>query len=70
MDYFLDKKNHREINQLPGSPWGGILYDVRLTVPLTADMVARLDAARGPDESRVALIRFAIDQELQRREQD
>lgn len=44
------------------------LWDERLLVPLTKETVARLDAAREPDEDRLAVIREAIERELRRRE--
>jgi hypothetical protein len=43
------------------------LYPVRLTLPITADMLARLDATRGVQE-RVTVIRAAVERELKRRE--
>lgn len=46
------------------------LFPVRITLPLTAEMVARLDATLDKDagEDRVSVIRAAIDRELKRRE--
>jgi metal-responsive CopG/Arc/MetJ family transcriptional regulator len=44
------------------------LYPVRITLPITSDMLARLDAVRGQEE-RVAVIRSAVERELRRREQ-
>ena len=43
------------------------LWPERLTLPLTSEMVADMDAALQDGESRVDLIREAIDRELQRR---
>jgi hypothetical protein len=44
------------------------LFPIRITLPLTADMAARTDAALEADEDRVAFIRQAIERELKRRE--
>jgi hypothetical protein len=43
------------------------LFPVRIVLPLTADMLARLDRVRG-EEPRVDAIRAAIERELKRRE--
>lgn len=43
------------------------LWTARLTLPLTADTVERLDAALRDDEARLDLIREAIERELKRR---
>jgi hypothetical protein len=43
------------------------LYPVRIILPMTADMLARLDAVRGSQE-RVTVIREAVEHELKRRE--
>lgn len=40
----------------------------RITLPLAAGVVARIDAALGPHEPRLDLIREAIERELKRRE--
>ena len=39
----------------------------RVTLPLSDEMLAGIDAARQPDEDRLTLIRAAIDRELKRR---
>lgn len=44
------------------------LYPVRITLPLTVEMVKRADAALLDGEDRVSLIRQAIERELKRRE--
>jgi metal-responsive CopG/Arc/MetJ family transcriptional regulator len=44
------------------------LWTERLTLPLTAEMVARMDAALAEGEARLDLIRAAIERELKRRE--
>ena len=44
------------------------LFPVRITLPLTDAQAARLDAARGDGETRVQVIRQAIQRELERRE--
>lgn len=46
------------------------LYPVRITLPLTAEMVAGLDARldKAAGEDRVSVIREAIDREIKRRE--
>lgn len=46
------------------------LFPVRITLPLTAEMVARLDATLDKDagEDRVSAIREAIELHLKRRE--
>jgi metal-responsive CopG/Arc/MetJ family transcriptional regulator len=43
------------------------LYPVRIILPMTADMLAHLDAVRGSQE-RVTVIRKAVEHELKRRE--
>jgi hypothetical protein len=43
------------------------LWTTRLTLPLTAETVERLDAALLDDEARLDLIREAIERELKRR---
>jgi hypothetical protein len=43
-------------------------YDKHLELAITGAMLASIDSARGSRESRLDLIRMAIDQELQRRE--
>lgn len=43
------------------------LWTERLTLPLDAETVSRLDAVRD-DEDRLAVIRAAIERELKRRE--
>lgn len=43
-------------------------FDVRITLPLSADMAERIDAARDPKEARLDLIREALEAELRKRE--
>lgn len=43
------------------------LWSERLTLPLTAETVAEMDALLGEDEARLDLIREAIERELKRR---
>jgi metal-responsive CopG/Arc/MetJ family transcriptional regulator len=40
----------------------------RVTLPLSDEMLAGIDAARAPEEDRLSLIRAAIERELKRRE--
>ncbi len=40
----------------------------RITLPLSDEMLAGIDAAREPEEDRLTLIRAAIERELKRRE--
>jgi hypothetical protein len=44
------------------------LWTTRLTLPLTAETVERLDGALRDGEARLDLIREAIERELKRRE--
>lgn len=44
------------------------LWDERILLPLTSEMLERLDAALQDGEARLDLIRAAIEQELKRRE--
>lgn len=39
----------------------------RVTLPLSDEMLAGIDAAREPEEDRLTLIRAAIERELKRR---
>lgn len=39
----------------------------RITLPLSDEMLAGIDAARADDEDRLSLIRVAIERELERR---
>lgn len=43
------------------------LWPERLTLPLTTEMVVRMDGALQADETRLDLIRQAIEKELKRR---
>ena len=43
-------------------------WPVRLTLPLTDETVARLDAVRGEGEARLDVIREGIERELKARE--
>ena len=43
------------------------LFEARVNLPLTADLLAAVDAVVEPDETRVDLIRKAIKLELERR---
>ena len=43
-------------------------WEKRLTLPLTSEMVDRLDAARQPGEDRLTVIRKGIERELKRRD--
>lgn len=43
-------------------------WNVRLTLPLTDEMVERMDAVLQEKEARVDLIREGIERELKRRE--
>jgi hypothetical protein len=42
-------------------------FEERLTLPMSAEMLARIDASLDENEVRLDLIRFAIEQELIRR---
>jgi hypothetical protein len=44
------------------------LFEARINLPLTADLLARIDAALRSDEYRVDFVRDAIKRELERRE--
>ena len=44
------------------------IFEVRVTLPITADLLARVDAALEPDEYRVDFIRDALKRELERRQ--
>lgn len=44
------------------------LFEARVNLPLTADLLARIDAALRSDEYRVDFVRDAIKRELERRE--
>lgn len=44
------------------------LWDERILLPLAAETLKRVDAALHGDETRLDLIREAIDRELKRRE--
>jgi predicted transcriptional regulator len=44
------------------------LWTARLTLPLTDEVVGRMDAALAEGEARLDLIREAIERELKRRE--
>jgi len=44
------------------------LWDERILLPLTSGMLERLDAGLADGETRLDLIRKAIDRELKRRE--
>lgn len=43
-------------------------WEKRLTLPLTSEMVERLDAAKLPGEDRLTVIRKGIERELKARE--
>ncbi|TXN43580.1 hypothetical protein [Methylobacterium sp. WL7] len=43
-------------------------WEKRLTLPLTSEMVDRLDAAREPGEDRLTVIRKGIERELKARD--
>lgn len=43
-------------------------YEKRITLPLTAEMLARADALLRDGEPRVDMIREAIEREIKRRE--
>lgn len=44
------------------------VWTLRIALPLNEPLLARIDAARKPDEPRLDLIRSAIESELKRRE--
>jgi len=44
------------------------LFYARMTLPMTRELLARIDAALRSDEYRVDFVRDAIKQELERRE--
>ena len=44
------------------------LFEARITLPLTAELLARIDAALEADEYRVDFVRNALKRELERRE--
>jgi metal-responsive CopG/Arc/MetJ family transcriptional regulator len=43
------------------------IFEVRVTLPITADLLARIDAILEPDEYRVDFIRDALKREIERR---
>lgn len=43
------------------------VFPIRITLPLTAEMAAQIDATKEGGEDRVALIRQAIEREIKRR---
>jgi hypothetical protein len=43
------------------------LFPIRLTLPLTREMLAQADAALAEGEDRVSFIRHAIEREIKRR---
>lgn len=45
-----------------------LLYPEQLTLPLPAGTIGRLDAVRTNDETRLDLVRTAIERELRRRQ--
>ena len=45
-------------------------FEKRITLPLPADMLARIDAALSDGEPRLDMIREAIEAELKRRENE
>jgi metal-responsive CopG/Arc/MetJ family transcriptional regulator len=42
-------------------------FEERITLPLSADMLARIDAVLADDEPRLDMIREAIEREIKRR---
>jgi metal-responsive CopG/Arc/MetJ family transcriptional regulator len=44
------------------------MFEARINLPLTADLLARIDAALEADEPRVDFIRDALKRELEHRE--
>lgn len=42
-------------------------YEVRIVLPLTTEMLAGIDGAKAPDETRLDMIRAAIAREIERR---
>ncbi len=43
-------------------------FDERITLPLSAEMLAKLDSFVTKDENRLAIIREALEREIKRRE--
>jgi metal-responsive CopG/Arc/MetJ family transcriptional regulator len=43
-------------------------FEERITLPLSADMLAGVDAVRAEGEDRLSVIRQAIEREIKRRE--
>jgi hypothetical protein len=65
----LDKKSANEIKRSRRGRPSGVNYTVRVTLPLTPEMVGAIAAATDWEngETRLEVIRSAIDQELKRR---
>jgi hypothetical protein len=66
----MDKKNRKRPNQLQGRWPKGKVFSARIMLPLAAEMLSAIDHARDQDanETRLDVIRGAIDRELERRE--
>jgi hypothetical protein len=63
----LDGKTHLRKAALTGRVRRK-LFEARITLPLTAELLARIDAALEADEYRVDFVRNALKRELERRE--
>jgi hypothetical protein len=62
----MDRKKHKQLKPVPrGFPK---IYGARIQLPLTDTMLAALDSARDGEETRLDVIRTAIERELKRRE--
>lgn len=44
------------------------VFPIRITLPLTVEMLASVDGVRAPKETRLEMIREAISREISRRE--
>jgi metal-responsive CopG/Arc/MetJ family transcriptional regulator len=46
----------------------GLINEIRINLPLSQELIDRIDAALGPEKYRTGLIRDALRRELERRE--
>src|SRR6266545_2386810 len=46
----------------------GLINEIRINLPLSQELIDRIDAALGPEKYRTGLIREALRRELERRE--
>jgi metal-responsive CopG/Arc/MetJ family transcriptional regulator len=63
----LDRKNAPDNNELRGRWPNGKQFAERITLPLSREMLTAIDAWRDDKETRLDVIRQAIERELDRR---